>query len=126
MKRIIKDDGKIYSPEDVSIIGSYSSFLALLLIATILAIRSIFDELIRLYVTGTPFDVLEVVIIVTALVFGAAFLLIPAIPISITTRRAFAEKNRALGWTLIFISAVYVVSIAYQLVYSVIDKVANS
>ena len=27
-------------------------------------------------------------------------------PISVTTRRAFRKKNRALGWTLIFISAV--------------------
>lgn len=125
MKRIIKDDGKIFSSEDVSIIGSYSSFLALLLIATILAIRSIFDEVINLYVAGTRFDALEMVIIALVLVFGGIFILFPAIPISITTRRAFEGKNRALGWTLIFISTAYVVSIVYQFIYVVIDRVSG-
>lgn len=125
MKRIIKDDGRIFSPEDVSIIGSYSSFLALLLIATILAIRSIFDEIIMLYSAGTSFDELEVILIVLVLFFGTVFVLVPAIPISITTRRALGEKNRALAWTLIFVTTVYVVSIIYQLIYVVIDRVSQ-
>lgn len=123
MKRIIKDDGKIFSSNDISIIGSYSSFLALLLVATVFAVRGIFDEMIKLYAAGTPFDTVEVLLIIFILTFGLIFILVPAIPISITVRRAFKEGNKWLAWIIIFITTTYAFAVCFQVFYALIDSV---
>jgi uncharacterized membrane protein YhaH (DUF805 family) len=123
VKRIVKDDGKIFSSNDISIIGSYSSFLALLLVATVFAVRGIFDELIKLYAAGTPFDTVEVLLIIAIVVFGLVFILIPAIPISITVRRAFKEGNKWLAWIIIFITSAYAFAVCFQVFYTLINSV---
>lgn len=119
----MKEAKKFFSSGDIGIIGSYSSFLALLTIATILAFRHIFDYIIELLVKGTSASSIEAAFIVVIIFFGLIFIVLPSIPIITSIARAFRDRNRWLATTLIFIYCVYVFAIISQFIYTLLDKV---
>lgn len=111
--------------EDIGVIGSYSSFLALLLIATVLAFRHIFNYVINLYFTGASSTLLTVVFTSLIVAVGVAFIVIPSLPLLLSIRRAFRVKNHWLAWVLIFICLVYIFAIISQFVYTLLNKLID-
>ncbi|NMB78340.1 MAG: hypothetical protein GYA23_04525 [Methanomicrobiales archaeon] len=66
------------SPEEDSIIGSYSSFFGFLLILTILSYRHIMLALVDMVHTGLPdMDIVRIAIVMI-LIFTLVFIIIPA------------------------------------------------
>lgn len=112
-----KKDRKFFSKEDISIIGSFSSFLALLLVATILAFRSFVD-----YMIEAPSASAENWFFAMIIITGVIFLLIPSIPIVASIFRSFKSRNYWLASFLVFITLVYLFAITYQFTYTLIDK----
>ncbi|MBU1670026.1 MAG: hypothetical protein KKF41_09880 [Actinobacteria bacterium] len=113
---------RMFSVEDVGVIGSYSSFLALLLIATLLAYRHIFDYGLELLRKGESGAGVAVAVYLLLAVFDLLFIVVPAIPIASSTRRAFQRRRRPLGLVLIFISTVYVFALSSQFIYMALEK----
>lgn len=118
----MKKTDRMFSSEDISIIGSYSSFLALLLIATLLAFRYVFDYGLELLREGESTAAVKGTIYLLLFLCDLLFVVVPGIPLVISIRRAFRERNRALGLVLVFISAVYVFALSAQFFYMVIEK----
>jgi len=112
-----KKERKFFSREDVGIIGSFSSFLALLLVATILAFRSFIEYLIE-----APASSAENWFLFMIIVIGVFFVAIPSIPIIASIVRNFKKRNYWLASFLIFITLVYFFSITYQFAYTLIDQ----
>ena len=110
------------SQEEVGTIGSYSSFLALLLVATVLAYREIFDTIVDLAQNGLPISLVYLVFAVMMVVFIFVFVLLPSIPIVRDIRISLKINNRRLGWLLIFVIVVYDFAILFQLIHAYIDK----
>jgi len=103
-------------------IGSYSSFLALLLVATLLAFRNIFDYGLGLLRDGESPMVVMVTVYLLLGLCDLLFIVVPGVPMVISIRRAFRNGNRALGITLSFIGLVYLFAITAQFVYMAIEK----
>ena len=68
---------------------------ALLLIATVLAYRSIIEYIVDLVIGGSPDTTVDIVFLVLIIVFGVFFIVIPAIPLVTSIVRAFKEKAQA-------------------------------
>ncbi|MDY6794982.1 MAG: hypothetical protein SWK76_06845 [Actinomycetota bacterium] len=118
----MKETKKVFSSKDIGILGSYSSFLALLLVATILAYRNIFDYMVELFVEGVGISTIEVIFIILIIAAGLAFLVLPSIPIIMSTGRAFKESNHALAWMLIFILGIYIFAVISQFAYTLLEE----
>lgn len=113
-----KKDRKFFSREDIGIIGSYSSFLALLLVATILAFRSFVE-----YMLEAPASSVEEWFLVLIIVIAVVFVVIPSIPIIASIVRGFKKRNYWLSFFLIFIICTYFFAIVFQFGYTLIDQV---
>jgi uncharacterized membrane protein len=113
-----KKERGFFSKDDIGIIGSYSSFLALLLVATILAFRSFVEYLIEL-----PAASAEHWFIVMIIVIGVVFVVMPSIPIITSIVRGFKKRNYWLSFFLIFILVVYFFAVTFQFGYTLIDQV---
>ncbi len=123
MKRggIVEKKGrKFFSKDDIGIIGSYSSFLALLLVATILGFRKFFEFLIE-----RPESSADNWFLVLIIVLGLLFVVIPSIPITVSIIRGFRERNYWLACFLIFITCVYLFAVASQFIYTLVDLLAD-
>lgn len=111
--------------EDMGIIGSFSSFLALMLIATVLAFRHVLDYVLDEISRGTPPKTVEVLFYVMIAAIGVVFVVLPSIPLVTSTIRALREKNLKLAWSLVFIGCVYVFAVVSQFIYHLLVKVMN-
>lgn len=113
-----KKERKFFSREDIGLIGSYSSFLALLLVATILAFRSFVEYLLEAPTTQAEHWFLLMIIVI-----GVVFVVIPSIPIITSIVRGFKSRRYWLSSFLIFILVVYFFAITFQFGYTLIDQV---
>ena len=104
------------SREDIGIIGSYSSFFALLLIATILSYRSILYFIIENFITGLPPHYNYPAIIISFLIFGSIFIAVPAIPVSFDIYDNAKNRKYKLMLMLIFLVLIYAVALFFQIV----------
>ena len=113
------------SREDIGIVGSYSSFFGLLLIATILSYRSIFYLVIENFMTHIPpyYDYLAIIMSLT--IFAVIFVVIPAIPVSSDIYQNFRAKNYRLVFMLIFLVLIYVVALLFQMIHVHNDVVGS-
>ncbi len=112
---------KRFSPEDIGIIGSYSSFLALLLVATVLVYRTIVEYAIDLVVRNEPEGYIVFMVYLLLILSEVIFAVLPMIPLVISIRRAIKDRNHWLYLTLIYISLVYLFSINAQFLILLID-----
>jgi hypothetical protein len=117
-----KKKRKRLTRDDISLIGSYASFLGLLLIATLLDIRYTFEELIAPNAAGAPGTANDAVAIISLLLFGLTFLLIPFIPIAHSIVGAFREGHRYLALILTYMLFIYIVVIIYQYFFETLDR----
>lgn len=103
--------------EELGLIGSYSSFFGLLLIATILSYRSIFYLIIENFIARIPpyFDYMA--IIVSVIFFALLFIIIPAIPISSDICENIREKNFRVAIMLIFLVLIYTIALLFQIIH---------
>ncbi len=115
-----KKERQFFSKDDIGIIGSYSSFLALLLVATILGFRHFFEFLV-----GLPDSSADNWFLVLILAIGFTFIVIPSIPIIASIIRGFRERNYWLACFLIFIMCIYLFAVTYQFIYTLVDLMAN-
>ena len=118
-----KKKRKRLTRDDISLIGSYASFLGLLLIATLLDIRYTFEELIAPNAAGAPGTANDAVAKISLLLFGLAFLVIPFIPIATSITKAFRESRRFLAFILIYILLIYMLVIIYQYFFTLLDEI---
>ena len=118
-----KEKHKRLTQAEIGLIGSYASFLGLLLIATLLDIRYFFDELIGTNTAEAPGSTAGIVAIVSLLLFGLAFLVIPFIPIATSITKAFRESRRFLAFILIYILLIYMLVIIYQYFFTLLDEI---
>ena len=109
------------SSEEIGMIGSYSSFLGLLLIATILGYRHIFDTVFDLAKGGLPTSLTYLVFTIMMVIFALLFIVLPSIPIVKDTTAMFKKNNRRMAWMLVFLLCVYNVALVAQLIYTYLD-----
>ncbi|MBN1432637.1 MAG: hypothetical protein JW931_07660 [Methanomicrobiaceae archaeon] len=107
--------------EELSLVGSYSSFFGLLLIATILSYRSIYYFVLENFIIRIPpyYDYLAIIASLT--IFGLIFLIIPAVPISSDILENFRKRNFRLMLMLTFVVLIYVIALLFQMVHVHID-----
>jgi hypothetical protein len=105
----------LFSPGEVGIIGSYSSFFGFLLIATILSYRHIILTLIELVRTGLPDADITRVAVALMLIFTLLFVVIPAYPILMDIRQYMRQGETKLSGMLIFLMLIYTIALIFQL-----------
>jgi len=105
-----------FSPEEDSIIGSYSSFFGFLLILTILSYRHIILTVIDMVHTGLPDADIIRIAIAMMLIFTLIFIVIPAYPILAEIRLYLRGRGKKLAWMLIFLFLLYTVALIFQLI----------
>lgn len=101
--------------EEIGIIGSYSSFFGLLLIATMLSYKSIFYFIIENLMKGFPAEYYYPVIIFAFVLFAVVFIVIPAVPISIDIWENAKKRNYQLLFMLSFIVIIYCIALFFQM-----------
>ena len=109
----------------IGTIGSYSSFFAFLLIASILAYRQIFDLVIDFAQSGLSNLLVDLAFVVMMVIFVGIFIAVPAIPTIKEITANFREKNRRMAWMLIFVTSIYEFALFFQLVYLYLDNVGK-
>ncbi len=109
----------------IGTIGSYSSFFAFLLIGSILAYREIFDLVIDFAQSGLSNLLVDLAFVVMMVIFVGIFIAVPAIPTIKEITANFREKNRRMGWMLIFLTSIYEFALFFQLVYLYLDNVGK-
>jgi len=111
--------------EELGLVGSYSSFFGLLLIATILSYKSIFYLIIENFLTHIPpyYDYTAVIMSLT--IFTLIFVVIPAIPVVSDIYENFRGKNYRLMVMLVFVVLIYVIALLFQMIHVHNDVIGN-
>lgn len=111
--------------EGVGVIGSYSSFFGLLLIATVLVYREIFYNVFDLVQKGLPSELVNLTFIATIVIFAVVFVAIPFVPTIKEIAAAFKDGNRRMAWMLVFIICIYGFALLFQLVYAYLERFSS-
>jgi len=107
--------------EDIGIIGSYSSFFGLLLIATILSYKTIFAAGFEFLYGGSDLLNAQMTVFLMFTIFLLVFVAIPALPLFSELIHNFRERKWYLMFMLIFLLLIYGVALVFQFMHSYFD-----
>ncbi|MBN2735097.1 MAG: hypothetical protein JXQ82_09615 [Methanomicrobiaceae archaeon] len=113
------------SHEEMGIVGAYSSFFGLLLIATILSYRSILFFTIENLITQIPEQFNYSAIVFSFVVFGIIFILIPALPVSFDIYENAVKKNFKLMCMLLFLIIIYAAALIFQMFQAYLEMIGS-
>ncbi|UUX91157.1 hypothetical protein [Methanoplanus endosymbiosus] len=107
--------------EDIGIVGSYSSFFGLLLIATILSYKTIFAAGFEFLYGGSDLIGARMSVFLMFAIFLIVFVAIPAVPLISEIIHGVRDKKWYLVLMLIFLLLIYAVALVFQFVHSYFD-----
>jgi hypothetical protein len=110
-----------FDGEDTGIIGSYSSFFGLLLIATILSYKTIFAAGFDFIYNDSGIGNAQTAVILMFAVFLIVFVAIPSVPLISEIVNGIREKRWYLVFMLVFLLLIYSVALVFQFVHSYFD-----
>jgi hypothetical protein len=94
-------------------------------VTTVLALRDIFEQLIKVYAEGKPGSAAGISLIASVALFALIFLMVPFIPMAASIRRAKREGRHWLVFIICYIFFVYCMGLAYQVLYTLLDQLAG-
>jgi len=110
---------------ETGVFGSYCSFFAFMLVATLLVLRTIFENLTALILMNAGSSSSEMMlaeIIVLFLLFSVFFIVVPTFLVVKEILYRFSLQSRRIAYVLIFALIVYDVTLAFQIIHSFIDS----
>ena len=110
-----------FDGEDTGIIGSYSSFFGLLLIATILSYKTIFAAGFDFIYNGSGMVDAQMAVVLMFAAFLIVFVVIPSVPLISEIVNKIREKRWYLAFMLVFLLLIYSVALVFQFIHSYLD-----
>jgi len=110
---------------ETGVFGSYCSFFAFMLVATLLVLRTIFENLTALILMNAGSSSSEMMlaeIIALFLLFSVFFIVVPTFLVVKEILYRFSLQSRRIAYVLIFALIVYDVTLAFQIIHSFIDS----
>jgi len=110
---------------ETGVFGSYCSFFAFMLVATLLVLRTIFENLTALILMhggSSSSEMMLAEIIVLFLLFRYFFIVVPTFLVVKEILYRFSLQSRRIAYVLIFALVVYDVTLAFQIIHSFIDS----
>lgn len=116
--KYLKKVTKQLDTKQIQIIGSYSSFYGLLLIATLIFYRNLFETTVSMLQRNVPETHVIIYFYIILTIFILMFFIFPNIVIIVNIINAYKHHKGKFVWLLIYITLIYNLTAIVQFIYA--------
>lgn len=116
--KYLKKVTKQLSTQQIQIVGSYSSFYGLLLVATFIFYRNLFETTVNMLQRNVPETHVIIYFYIIITIFILMFFIFPNIVIMVNVINAHKTHKGKFVWLLIYIALIYNLTAIVQFVYA--------